>query len=33
MQSQDINRSAPSLSKRNITRYPRHLLRGDFVAD
>lgn len=24
---------APSLSKKNITRYPRHLLRGEFVAD
>ncbi|WGM03744.1 lytic transglycosylase domain-containing protein [Arsenophonus nasoniae] len=24
---------APSLSKKNITRYPRHLLRGEFVTD
>lgn len=24
---------APSFPKKNITRYPRHLLRGDFVAD
>ncbi|ATW34851.1 hypothetical protein BJP43_10765 (plasmid) [Candidatus Williamhamiltonella defendens] len=24
---------APSLSKQNITLYPRHLLRGDFVSD
>lgn len=28
-----LTSAAPSLSKRNITRYPRHLLRGDIAAD
>ncbi|WP_011279212.1 TriA protein [Sodalis glossinidius] len=28
-----LTAAAPSLSKRNITCYPRHLLRGDIAAD